>query len=704
MRRIVSTVCGGCHNMCPMEVVVEGNRIVEARGAPGDPRTGGTLCARGLAAPQIAHDPRRLLHPLRRKGARGDGKFERISWDDALNELAEKMLAAKAEKGPHSVAFCRGQAAGWAFPYDVLQRLTHAFGTEPGMGGSECFVPRAMGEVFTYAAMPMFADYEHTDLIIFWGRQPAFSGATQLRKVYDARDRGAKLVVIDPLQFHVGVTADQFIRIEPGTDLALMLAMLYVIVDQGLCDWEFINNYTNDPGLAALRSHLTGENRLGVAFTPEWAESICGVDARTIRALAVEYATTPRACILPGHGLEGRTNVVQTSRALAILRLVTGHFDTEGSDVSTLMGPPRNREFFLEDRVVEGFKPTEPVMLFAAPPYNPPQCTYPLHFALQGLIPTPDLLREMEQGNIRVAIIQSGNPLVMLPQPAKVRAALEKVGYLAVLDPYLSETAQLADLVLPAATYLERTEPEWFKYDYALTSIRLRRKAVTVGEARPDSEILIELGRRLGFTDAFPTDDITWYIDELLKGTGITYQVLEEHPEGIQVAPVEYRKYEKMGFPLPGGKANIRSLILEQHGFDPLPVWEEPAESPRNAPELAKEYPFVVFTGRAGPMYVHCQRRTIPWLREIRPEPMVMIHPDRAAELGISHGDWTIVESPRGSIRVKAEVTHAVSPNCLYVPGGWAEANFNELGIDDVIDPISSQANYMMCAGRIRKE
>jgi len=319
-------------------------------------------------------------------------------------------------------------------------------------------------------------------------------------------------------------------------------------------------------------------------------------------------------------------------------------------------------------------------------------------------LPTPDVLREMRDGHIRVAIFQGTNPMVMEPQPASFEAALEKVGYLVVVDPYLSETAQEADLVLPAATYLERTEPEWYKVDYDLTCVKLRQKAVTVGEAKSDPQILIDLGRKLGFTDVFPTDDITWYIDELLKGTGITYQRLVDHPEGIQAAPVDYRKYEKTGFDVPGGKANIRSVILEEHGFDPFPLWEEPAESPRNAPELAKEYPFVLFSGRAGPMYVHSQGRTIPWLREIRPEPMVMIHPDKAAELGIQHGDWTVVESPRGSIRIKADVTLAIGPNCLYVPGGWAEANYNELGIEDVIDPISSQSNYMMCAGRIRKE
>ena len=701
--RVVSTVCGGCHNSCLMNVEVRDNRVIRASGVLGDPRTGGALCAKGLAAPQIAHDPRRILHPHRRSGPRGSGKFEQVSWDTALSELAEKMLAAKASDGPQSVAFLRGQAAGWGFPYDMIQRLAHAFGTEVGMGASECFVPRAVAEVLTYGGMPLLHDYDHTDLMIFWGRQPAFSGAPSLRKIFDARDRGARLVVVDPVRFHLAARADQFIQVEPGTDLAMMLAMLYEIIEKGLWNQKFVDNYTNDPGLVQLRAHLHGKNRLGTAFTPEWAEGICSVEAATIRTLANEYASTRKACIIPGHGLEGRINVTHTSRALAILRVVTGHIDAEGSDVLTLPGPPRNPGFFLEERVVKDFHRTDPVFLFAVPPYTPQGVTFPFLFMGQGLLPTPDVLRQMNEGKTRVAFLQGGNPMVMLPQPEVTRKTLEKVGYLAVVDPYLSETAMFADLVLPAATYLERTGPEWFKYDYWLSSITLRQQTVTVGEAWPDSKIIIQLGRKLGFTDAFPTEDVVWYIDELLKPSGITYEKLCKQPTGIGVAPVVYQKYRQSGFMLPGGKAQIRSDMLAGAGFDALPVWEDSVESIRTTPEIAKDYPYTVFTGRAGPMFVHCQRRTVPWLREIRPEPRVMINPKKAAELGIGERDWTIVESPRGGIRIKAELNRAIRPEWLYVPGGWNEANYNELGIDKAVDPVSSQANYMTCLGRIRK-
>ena len=365
-QELIPTLCGACPNSCVMTAVLENGRLTQVKGVPSDWRTQGHLCGKSLSAPQRAYDPRRIQYPLRRTGERGSGEFKRVSWDEALEELGEKIMAAKEEYGPHSVAFCRGAGPNWGFQFDILQRLTHCVGTEVSMGGTECFIPRVIGHVYTYLSTPFYGDYENADLIIFWGRQPAFSGAPQASRIFDARDRGAKIVVVDPLHFHIAARADQYIPIEAGTDLAMFLAMMYVIVERGLWDKDFVDTYTNDPGLTQLGAHLRGENRLETAFTPEWAAPICGIDAEVITALAIEYATTPRAVMETGHGLEGRVNVTQTARANAILRAITGHFDRIGCDVN-VGKPGRNPAFFLEDRVVEDYvrgKPRYQVLPF----------------------------------------------------------------------------------------------------------------------------------------------------------------------------------------------------------------------------------------------------------------------------------------------------------------------------------------------------
>ena len=714
----IPTVCGGCHNTCPMFVDVKDGQVLRARGAKGNKRTNGALCSKGLASPQIAHDPRRVTYPMRRVGVRGselrghrsdEARFERISWDEAYSELASRIAEAVKNHGSWSVSFIRGQACGWGFSYDMTQRLAHCIGTEIGMGASECFVPRAVAEGMTYGGMPSFVDYEKVDLMIFWGKQPAFSCAPALKKIYDAQERGAKLICIDPLHFHLGAHADQFIQVEPGTDLALMLGMIYVICNEGLWDRAFVNEFTNDPGLSRLTAHVNGENRLGIAYTPEWAEGICGVPAQVICDLAREYASTERASITTGHGLEGRVNVTQTTRAVAILRAITGHLDKPGCDLYTPKSPPRNPGFTFIERMVPGWEPDHPTMMFHVPPYNPEESKYPLLFGGQGLLSTPDALRMMHEGKVEVCIVQGANPIVTQPQPSVTTAAFEKIGYLAVIDPYLSETAQLADLVLPAATYLERTEPEWFKSDSWYPELTLRQKTVQVGEAKADTQIMLELGRALGFMDEFPSTDIAWYIDECLKPSGITYERLLEQPHGLVYGEVVYEKHKlavaagRPAFRAPGGKVNVFSEVLNANGFDALPNWEESSESPRSKPELLEEYPFVVFTGRSGPMYVHEQRRTIPWLREMQPVGRAMIHPRTAKLLGLSDFDMARISSPRGSIVMPVEVTPILRDDCIYVPGGWADANYNELGIDEDLDPISSQANYTMCLGKIEK-
>jgi anaerobic selenocysteine-containing dehydrogenase len=323
---------------------------------------------------------------------------------------------------------------------------------------------------------------------------------------------------------------------------------------------------------------------------------------------------------------------------------------------------------------------------------------------MQGCIPTPDALEMIEKGKVKAGIMQGTNPLVMLANTNVVKKILSKLEFVVVVDPYISETAkQLADIVLPAASYLERAEPIYFQYDRWYPYIRLRRKVATFGEALPDWLISVKLGQALGFYEYFPNEDIEYYTNLFLEPSGITFEQLE-NSKWIQFGEIEYRKYEKNGFDLPSGKANIYSLVFEQMGYEPLPRYVEGSENRRSTPEIAKEYPFICFTGRPGAVYVHDQGRTLPWQREVVPVPRAMVNTLDAEEHNINDGDWIILESRRGNIRIQAEVTNKVGQGCIYVPGGWVDANFNVMGIDEDICPISSQPNYMSCLVKMSVE
>ena len=699
----IKTVCGACTNSCSLKVVLKNGKVDKIKGFCEDPRTKGSICAKGLSAKQLLSDPHRLQYPVKRAGKRGENKWERISWEEALNEIARVFNDVKAKNGPRAVGFYNGQASGWGFPYQMYERLAHAFGTDVSWGTSECFVPRLIGQAMTYSAMPLYPDYENANMIVYWGRQPAFSSATQTHFVMDAHERGCKIVAIDPLHFHIAAKADQYIRIEPGTDLALALAVLYVIVDKNLWDREFVDNYTNDPGLDKLHAHLNGGNKDGITYTPEWASEITDIPVQTIRDFATKLAETKGVCILTGHGLEGRINVTQTARAIAIIRLITGNLDAPGGDLITNMSPKLNSEFTLNKMINPDEPEREFVELMNVPQYNPPGSHWPLLYAMQGCMPTPDALDQIENGETKAGIIQACNPLLMFPNSKRVKEILNKLEFLVVIDPYINDTArELADIVLPAATFLERTEPEFFQYDRFYPYIRLRRQVATYGEALPDWQICVKLGQALGFGEYFPNEDIAYYTNLMLKPSGITYEKLNQD-FWVKFADIDYQKYKTAGFALPGGKANIYSEVFAQMGYDPLPRYTEGSENRRSTPEVAEKYPLICFTGRPGPMYVHDQGRTLPWIREMRPRPLAMVNPIDAQTYGIQEGDRIELQSLRGALRIEAHVTNIVSKGEVYVPGGWSEANYNELSIDDQFCPISSQANYTTCLVKMSK-
>jgi anaerobic selenocysteine-containing dehydrogenase len=281
---------------------------------------------------------------------------------------------------------------------------------------------------------------------------------------------------------------------------------------------------------------------------------------------------------------------------------------------------------------------------------------------------------------VKMMVVTASNMLRSLPNTHKQRQALESLDFLAVMDVYMTETSQLADIVLPAATFLERTEPIFSYYPVLenVSYIMLRKKVMQYEECRSDGEFWLELAKKMGYQEHFPWKDLEELYDFFLKPSGSSVnQLREEKPGGVMWSNMEYKRYKKHGLRTPSGKIEIYSSILEQMGLPPLPTYIEPVESPARTPELAKEYPLVLTTGARELPFIHSQLHNLPKLRKLRPEPTAEIHPNTASKYGIQNGQMMTIETTRGATEIKAEVTEDIIPDVVCIPHAWAEVNAN---------------------------
>jgi len=577
MAEIVKTLCQMCGRFCGLNAYVEGGRMVKVEGMPEHPISKGGLCPRGLAAVQYEYDPRRLVHPLKRTGGRGEGKWERISWDEAMRITVERLLQAKEKHGAQSVFFYKGQGDGWESIWAHIKRFMDVLGS-PNFGAHShlCWAPIRMGMVYTMGDMPM-PDIEKAKCILLWGFNPFTSCVANLgRRILDAKDRGAKLVAIDPRFSAAAAKADLFVRPRPGTDGALALGMLNVILSEHLYDRAFVEKWTY--GFDKLKESVQ-------QYTPERVEEITWVSAPDIREIARLYATTKPACItVGGNGIDQHTNSVQTSRAISILIAVSGNLDQPGGNV--FVPRPSLTDIRLVDKL---------------PPESKAVDKHPLYYRLSS-VPGSDMVDTLLSGEpypLKAMIVMAGDPARSLSETARVREALNKLDFLVVHDLFMTAAAELADIVLPATSCFESSQLCTYPYHAAppigTQMIALRNKVVDPpGECHSDFEFVFELAKKLGCGDYFPWETAEEAFNEELKPTGITIEALKEHPEGIQktINPQElYLKYERQGFATPTKKVELYSTIFEKFGYDPLPTFNEPGESPISRPDLAQQYP-----------------------------------------------------------------------------------------------------------------
>lgn len=642
-----------CHGGCGVLVTVENGTVVGITGDPDSPLNRGKICPKAAASIEHLYHPDRLRYPLKRKGRRGEGKWERISWDDALGSIADKIRTYAQEYGTESIAL--GMGTGRHHFQHVL-RFANALGTpnwcEPGT--AQCFVPRVLTGLMTYGDLPVCDYYGDVNpaCLMVWGHNPVISGPDgeiQFR-VRECLSKGTKLIVVDPRRTELAEKADLWLQVRPGTDDALALSMLSVIISEGIYDRDFVDEWT--VGFDQLAERVAD-------YTPEWAESITWVPADRIIAAARLFAESKPGAIEWGVALEHTPNCLQTVRAVALLPAVTGNIDIPGGWAF-------------------GMHILRPLDTFAS--HLPQEMKrkrmgadrFGVLCGEEALIPSahiPTLFEAMRTGEpypVKAFLIFGNNGLVTYANAREVHETLTRVDFLSVMDIYMTPTAALADIVLPAATWLEVDEVVGVPY-VAENVVLVQQKVAQVGESRMDEEVLAELARRLDLKAGAGTVRADY--DRQLSSLGITFDELKE--TGHIVVPISYEKHRERGFRTPSGKIELAASYLERLGYDPLPYYEEPPESPVSTPEIAREYPLVLTTGARSQYFFHSEYRQIDSLRKRHPYPIVEIHPAAAKRHGIEADDWVWIETLRGRIRQKARITDKIDPRVIHVEHAW---------------------------------
>lgn len=657
--KVIKTSCKSCHGGCGVLVKVSNGIITHIEGNPDWP-TRGTMCSKGLAAIQHINNPNRILYPMKRTGQRGEGKWQRISWDEALDAVAGKIKSYTEKYGANSICFGGGTSRGYM---QYINRFRASTGGCNGIGaGHICYFPRLVVFGFMVGGR-LYCDYQgfggqYPKSQIVWAKQLEHSNADGEMGLWflDSLEKCKNLIIVDPRVTAITSRATHWLQIRPGTDTALAMGMMNVIINENLYDKEFVANWTH--GFEKLRERVQ-------EYPPGKVAQITWVPEQKIIAAARAFAIDSPGCIQIGEPLEASANCTDNLRSITSLAAITGNIERPGGMVCwapTAIGPTEH--FAREVPVPEENRQSA----VGADKYR---------FYAPGRGHTETIIREVaEEGKLPVRILcqLGGNPLTAVANTKQVFAALMKMEFISVMDIFMSPLCEYADVVLPVAHWLETDDILDPLTGYYLSAVN--KVVEPAGEAWQDSKIFNELGKRIAPKYWF--ENVETMIDYQLRKAGFKWKEFKEMGYLARTGKDQpYYKYKTDywrkggGFGTPTGKVELYSTVMEKNGYDPLPCHREPGESPYSTPELAREYPLVLTTGGRSPYFFHSQYRQIPWLRQLQPYPVMQIHPDTARDLKIADGDWAWIETPRGKIKQKAHVTPGIDPRVVIVQASW---------------------------------
>lgn len=671
------TVCGLCHCSCGIVADIDNGQLKSFRGDKEHPSNRGFLCAKAAAMEELSRSPDRLTRPLRRIG----GQLREVSWEDAYDFAALRLRGILDTYGTDALMRCSGAPMTYD-ARDGFNYLMRLCGSANATGSSTyCYVPRVTAFQTMVGGKPE-PDFDRADFIILWGSNPratnrlggycAFDGITSV--LDRARKRNAKIVFIDPVKNESIKDGDEWIQIFPGTDVFLGLAMLRHIINNNLYNRDFVENYT--VGFEELRQHVQ-------PYTPEYAQDKTCIPAEVIVSLADRFAKSLHATICEGNGLDMHCNTVYTVQTIAALLGITGRIDVPGGVVFLP---------FVPQAPMNNLSPAKMALKYKSPLFR--DIPFPI---------VKDALLSDDPQMPHAMIVHHANPAIINSNSKRTKEALSKLDFLMVTDIFMTATAELADLVLPAKDCFE-------SYGYkAYTSFERPFLAFAQplfdapGQAKSVFEIEYEIGKRMGFGEQYPFhDEISW-INYALAPAGVTFEDLKQNQILFFDKPIVYEKYKTAGFSTPSKKMELYSKRMAECGYSPLPL---PLPDGGSTLELqSQEYPLYIINYRPGD-FVHTKLHNLAVTTRKHPFSLMWIRPEDADTYHIQDNDLVTVETAVGKGEFCAKIHDTPYRGMIVLEFGWGNStdngtDINELTSDFDRDPISGSTANRLYRGKI---
>ena len=707
----VTTNCRLCLVRCGMKVETENGSVTRIVGDRHHPLSKGYLCVKGKASLDMTLSPKRVIYPQKRVGERGAGRWQRVGWDEALGDIAARLNAIIAQHGAPAVAV-QALPPKEYYAYDMF---CDAIGSPTFFkhDSHQCFTPQLMADVLTFGNLityPGFTDVKGAEVILLWGVNLSETNGSKHQRVRDAQKKGARTIVVDPRPTQSAQEAALWLRVRPGTDAALALGMINVMIENGWYDRDFVAEWTI--GFEALANRAA-------QYSPERVAKITWIPAEDIRRAAEMFATAGSAALYTFIGATMGGNSIATLRLMGFLPALLGRIDQAGSNRFLLPTAVRMPGYYgasqgsglnknLDRQLSAGKFP-----LLAGPR------------AITSAYPHPrqviDAMLTGEPYPVR-ALWTNCNPLVGLEDTYAVLEALKGLDLLVVSEMFESPTARIADYILPMTTHLESDAITEYS---GINMIACRSRVMEPrGEAREEAEVVLEVLKRMGCDAQLPASSYRELLDYRLEPLGMDFEEFKR--QGTVIRADEAQKYRsgklrrdgKPGFNTPSGKIEFSSSVLAQFGYEATPDFREPPMSPYSTPELARDYPLILVSGTRSIEFYSTLGIEVPRLRKRRPWPTLEMSPETAREFGLSDGDWVRIEAPTTdqSIRRQVALVDGMHPQVVnaeglwYMPGedpveGVLAVGANVLTpLRDDVDPVvgGSIARCILC--RVSKE